>query len=128
MVKICVNQNKITSYSQPERLDLHKFYLVGDWANLEDSMRMETDSGSIKVLYHAKEVNIVTANSAGLEIFLDGVPLGEGYSGDDIEYGNKITVSEPDLYNIISSEKSATHELEIKVDQRGFEIYTFTFG
>ncbi|MDH3277421.1 MAG: redoxin domain-containing protein [Nitrosopumilus sp.] len=122
------NQNKIITYSEPDNLDLHKFYLVGIWNNLKDSMRLESDSGSIKVLYHAKEVNIVTSNSADLEIFLDGVPLDSKYSGDDIEKGNKITVSEPDLYNIIKSEKSATHELEIKINQKGFEIYTFTFG
>jgi len=122
------NQNKITTYSDPDSLDLHKFYLVGEWSNLQDSMRLESESGSIKVLYHAKEVNIVTGNDAELEIFLDGIPLGESYAGVDIKSENKITVSEPDLYNIISSEKSATHELEIKVNQKGFEIYTFTFG
>jgi len=122
------NQNKITTYSDPLSLELHKFYLTGDWINLKDSMKLESDSGSIKVLYHAKEVNIVTSNSAELEISLDGAPLDEKYSGDDIQSGNKITVSEPDLYNIIKSEKSATHELEIKINQKGFEIYTFTFG
>ena len=45
-----------------------------------------------------------------------------------IDTENTITVSDPDLYNIISSEKSATHELEIKINQKGFEMYTFTFG
>jgi thiol-disulfide isomerase/thioredoxin len=122
------NQNKITTYQEPNSLDLHKFYLVGDWSNLQDSMRLESNSGAIKVLYHAKEVNIVTANNAELEIFLDGEPLNENYSGEDIETENRIIVTDPDLYNIISSEKSATHELEIKINQKGFEIYTFTFG
>ena len=102
--------------------------MVGDWSNLEESMKLESNSGSIKVLYNAKQVNIVTANSAELEIFLDGLPIDEKYSGLDIDSGNKITVTEPDLYNIINSEKSATHELEIKVNQKGFEIYSFTFG
>jgi thiol-disulfide isomerase/thioredoxin len=122
------NQNKITTYNEPNSLQLHKFYMVGDWANLEESMKLESNSGSIKVLYNAKQVNIVTANSAGLEIFLDGLPLDKKYAGLDIDSGNKITVTEPDLYNIINSEKSATHELEIKVNQKGFEIYSFTFG
>ena len=121
-------QNQVVSYQDPERLDLHKFYPIGDWRNLEDSMRLESDSGSIKLLYHAKEVNIVTANNAELEIFLDGEPISEQYYGNDLVSGNKISVIEPDLYNIISSETSATHELEIKINQSGFEIYTFTFG
>jgi len=122
------NQNVTIKYTDPSSLDLHKFYLVGNWKNLKDSMKLETETGSIKVLYHAKEVNIVTSNHADLEIFLDGVPLDAKYSGTDIEYGNKLTVSEPNLYNIIKSDKSATHELEIKINQKGFEIYTFTFG
>jgi len=122
------NQNKITTYSEPDSVQLHKFYPVGDWLNLEDSMRLESDSGSIKVRYTAKQVNIVTANSADLEIFLDGLPLDEKYSGSDIISGNKITVTDADLYNIISSENSSTHELEIKINQKGFEIFSFTFG
>jgi len=122
------SQNKIVEYKEPESLDLHKFYLVGKWENLEDSMKLVSDSGSIKVLYHAKEVNIVTANSANLEIFLDGEPISKEYAGVDIESGNKIQVDEPDLYNIINSSVSGTHELEIKINQKGFEIYTFTFG
>jgi len=122
------NQNKITTYSEPDSVQLHKFYPVGDWLNLEDSMRLESDSGSIMVRYTAKEVNIVTANMADLEIFLDGLPLDEKYSGLDIDSGNKITVTDADLYNIISSENSSTHELEIKINQKGFEIFTFTFG
>lgn len=121
-------QDQIVSYKNPESLDLHKFYLVGDWKNLEDRMRLESDSGSIKLLYHAKQVNIVTGNQAELEIFLDGEPLPEKYAGSDIDSGNKLTVSESDLYNIISSDKPATHELEIKIHQKGFEMYTFTFG
>ncbi len=122
------NQNKITTYNEPNNLQLHKFYPIGKWLNLEDSMKLESDSGSIKILYHAKEVNIVTANQAELEIFLDGKPLDERYSGKDIKSGNKIITSDPDLYNIINSEKSATHELEIKINKKGFEIFTFTFG
>jgi len=122
------NQNKITTYGEPDSVQLHKFYPVGDWLNLEDSMRLESDSGSIKVLYTAKQVNIVTANTAELEIFLDGHPLDKKYAGLDIDSGNKITVTDADLYNIISSENSSTHELEIKINQKGFEIFSFTFG
>jgi len=122
------NQNKITTYSEPENVQLHKFYPVGQWLNLADSMRLESESGVIKILYHAKEVNIVTANQAQLDIFLDGMPLDEKYSGEDIKSGNKINVSEADLYNIIKSEKAETHELEINIQGKGFEVYSFTFG
>jgi len=80
------------------------------------------------LLYSAKQVNIVTDNVAELEIFLDGEPIPAKYSGDDITSGNMLIVSEPDLYNIISSENSSSHLMEIQIKGKGFQIFTFTFG
>ncbi len=119
---------KIVSYSEPEKITLHNFYPVGDWKNNQDSMELVSKTGSIKLLYNAKEVNIVTENNAQLEILLDGEPLGQKYAGSDIAQDNTLNVSEPGLYNIISSDDSASHILEIKVDGQGFQIFTFTFG
>jgi len=119
---------KTISYSEPDKIDLHKFYPIGEWKNYEDSMRMISETGSIKLLYNAKEVNIVTENSAELEIFLDNIPLPTEYSGTDIIDGNILQVSEAGLYNIINSENSASHILEINIKGQGFQIFTFTFG
>ena len=120
--------NRIVSYSEPEKIDLHKFYLTGEWQNHNDSMELISETGSIQLLYNAKEVNIVTENDAELEIFLDGEPISAKYSGTDITSGNKLIVSEPNLYNVVNSEDSATHIMEIKVTGSGFQIFTFTFG
>ena len=119
---------QIVTYSEPSSIDLHKFYLTGDWRNYGDSMELVSDTGSIQLLYHAKEVNIVTDYAAELEIFLDGAPLSAEYAGDDITSGNKLVVSEPDLYNLVNNESSATKLMEIKVKGKGFQIFTFTFG
>ena len=119
---------KIVTYSEPEKIDLHKFYPTGVWKNHEDGMELISETGTIKLLYNAKEVNIVTENNAELEILLDGTPIDSGYAGMDIVSGNKLTVSEPNIYNIISSEESATHTMEIKIQGKGFKIFTFTFG
>lgn len=119
---------KIISYSEPDKIDLHKFYPVGEWKNYEDSMKLVSDVGSIKLLYNAKEVNIVTENNAELEIVLDGNPLPKEYSGKDIVKDNFIKVTEAGLYNIISSNSSASHLLEINVEGKDFQIFTFTFG
>jgi thiol-disulfide isomerase/thioredoxin len=119
---------KIVTYSNNTNIDLHKFYLTGDWKNHEDSMELISETGTIKVLYNAKEVNIVTDSSAELEIFLDGVTLNEKYSGKDIPVGNSLIVSDPDLYNIISSENSASHIMKINIKGKGFQMFTFTFG
>ena len=119
---------KTVSYSEPEKIDLHKFYLTGDWKNYEDSMEMISETGSIKLLYNAKEVNIVTDNDATLEILLDGNPLSSEYSGTDIAAGSILQVTEAGLYNIVNSESSSSHVMEINVTGDGFQIFTFTFG
>ena len=119
---------KIVMYSQPENIDLHKFYLTGEWKNHEDSMELISETGSIKLLYNAKEVNIVTDEKAELELFLDGDTLSEKYSGIDITSGNILTVDEPNLYNIVNADESSSHIMEIKVKGKGFQIFTFTFG
>jgi thiol-disulfide isomerase/thioredoxin len=116
------------SYSEPEKVDLHKFYPIGDWKNYEDSMELISETGTIKLLYNAKEVNIVTENVAELEILLDGKSLPSEYSGKDIVDNNLVHVTEPGLYNIINSDTSSTHFIEIKVKGEGFQIFTFTFG
>jgi thiol-disulfide isomerase/thioredoxin len=119
---------KTISYSEPGSIDLHKFYPVGEWKNYDDSMELISNEGTIKLLYNAKEVNIVTENSAELEIFLDGKPLPVEYSGKDIINGNTVHVTEAGLYNIISSDSSSSHLMEINVNGKGFQMFTFTFG
>ena len=119
---------KTISYSEPDNIDLHKFYLTGDWKNYDDSMELISETGTIKLLYNAKEVNIVTENDAELEIFLEGEPLPTEYAGKDITSINTLQVTEAGMYNIINSESSASHVMEIKVTGEGFQIFTFTFG
>ena len=120
--------NQITTYSEPKKIELHKFYPVGEWRNLEDSMELVSNTGSIKLQFNAKEVNIVTANQADLQIFLDGRPLPSEYAGKDIQFKNNITVTESGLYNIISIPDASTHDLEIVTNTPGFQMFTFTFG
>jgi len=119
---------KTVTYSESDKVDLHKFYLTGNWKNYEDSMELVSDTGTIKLRYNAKQVNIVTENVAELKIFLDGEPIPAKYSGEDITSGNMLIVSEPDLYNVISSENSSSHLMEIQIEGKGFQIFTFTFG
>ena len=49
-------------------------------------------------------------------------------TGSDLTTESKIFVSEPRLYNIINSDDTEPHELIIKINGSGFEIFTFTFG
>ena len=119
---------RTVAYAEPSNIELNKFYPIGDWKNHEDSMELATSNGSIKLSFNAKEVNIVTENNAQLEVFLDGVPLTEKYSGTDIVSGNQLIVSDPGMYNIIDSDTSISHIMEIQVNGKGFQAFTFTFG
>ena len=116
------------TYSEPEKINLHNFYPIGEWKNYEDSMELISETGTIKLLYNAKEVNIVSEGEARLEIYLDGHPISSEYAGIDLIEGIVLNVSEPGLYNIVRNEQSSTHEMEIKVVGKGFQIFTFTFG
>jgi len=120
--------NTEVSYTIPERLNQHYFYLEGTWLNLEGGMKLISDTGRIKVLYNAKEVNIVAGNNAELEIYLDDKPVPSNYAGKDIVNQNNVMTDQPRLYNIINSHEPSSHILDIVVSEPGFEIYTFTFG
>ena len=122
------NPEKIVTYSLPENPNLHYFYLDGHWKNFQDGMELVSESGTILLLYHAKEVNMVAGGSADLEIFLDDMPISDKYAGDDITLGNQVSVNEHELYNIISSKEADVHLLRIEVNEPGFNIFTFTFG
>ncbi len=119
---------KTVTYSEPEKIDLHKFYVTGQWKNNADSMEMTSETGSIKLLYNAKEVNIVTDKEAKLEILLDGKPLPAEYAGKDVMAGGILEVKEAGLYNIVSRSDSSSHVMEINVAGEGFQMFTFTFG
>jgi fructose-1,6-bisphosphatase len=78
--------------------------------------------------FEAKEVNIVTNSYAEIEIFLDGIPLNEKNTGKDISLNGKLIVSDPGMYNIIDSENSISGILEMDIQGKGFQAFTFTFG
>ncbi len=118
----------IVKYSEPNNIELNKFYPIGNWKNHEDSMQLTESTGSIKVSFDAKEVNIVSENNAQLEIFLDGVPLTKKYAGSNIIFENKMDVSNAGMYNIINSETRIVNTMEIVIEGKGFQVFTFTFG
>lgn len=120
--------NQDVTYSIPDSKQLHNFYLDGTWKNLKGSMRLVSNSGSILLPYSGKEVNIVTAGEADLKIKIDGKPIGPEISGKDVGINGQVHVHESGLYNIVQTETSEDHTLEILVETPGFEIFTFTFG
>ena len=120
--------NKEVTYSIPERHNLHNFYLDGTWLNKEGSMELISESGKILLPYKGKEVNIVTAGEAYLQIMIDGKIIPSEIAGTDVGTQGRVHVHHPGLYNIVNTEDSEEHTIEIMVKDNGFEIFTFTFG
>jgi len=116
------------AFKFPGEIKQNFFYLDGTWKSLEGSMRLISDEGSILLAYSAKEVNIVTENEATLRIYIDGEIIDPSIAGVDVDSKGLVLTTDDDLYNIVSSENSEQHTLQIFVDTPGFEIYTFTFG
>ncbi len=118
--------NQVVTYSLPLGLQQDHFYLDGQWQNLPDSMKLVSQSGKIVLQYYAKDVHIVAANKADLQILLDGKPITSSDAGADVQ--NSVAhIQENRLYNLVSSNSAGQHTLTI-VAQPGFEIFTFTFG
>lgn len=120
--------NQDVTYTVPTSFNLHNFYLDGTWTNLEGSMKLVSDSGRIILPYTGKEVNIVTGGEANLKILLDGQPIPFKSKGKDIDTEGFVHTYSSGLYNIIKTNESEQHTLEIMVNDTGFEIFTFTFG
>ena len=118
----------IVDYKIPEETKQNYFYLHGKWKNTKDSMNLISETGVISLKYNAKQVNIVASNNSELEILVDGNSVPEYMAGSDLTTENKISISEPRLYNIINSDDSEPHELIIRINGPEFEIFTFTFG
>ncbi|MGY5142661.1 MAG: redoxin family protein [Nitrosopumilus sp.] len=120
--------NKIVNYKSTNDLELHKFYLTGEWRNNSENMELISNEGKVRILYNAKQVNIVAAGESNLEILLDDELIKSNKSGDDLSVDSTLQVSESRLYNLIDSDDSETGILEIRIDKPGFKIFTFTFG
>lgn len=114
-------------YKLPNTIVPNMVYLEGTWKNNPDHMELVSDTGKIVLFYSAKDVNIVAGQNSVLSIFLDGVSVGES-SGSDVIINNKVLVREQTLYNIVSGNDYNSRLLEIDIEGKGFEIYTFTFG
>ena len=113
-------------YEVPEQLARHMFYMGGEWENNRDHMRMESAEGRIVLPYEAKQVNIVAAGQARIEVAIDGGPVPESIAGSDID-GSALVIDGPGLYNVVEGGSAESHTIELRASG-DLEMYTFTFG
>ncbi len=123
----------MVDYVLPEKFERNLVYLHGKWLNRPDHMEYvgEEGYGKIVLRYSAKAVNIVAGSggNAAIKIRLDGKALSDTNKGGDVvlEDGSQVDIMDSRLYNIVFDEGYGDHTLELEVE-KGFRIYTFTFG
>lgn len=108
-------------YEAPAAMELHKYYLDGEWQLQEDErMVLRSDSGEIRMKWLGGEINLVLGLEGDAapvkgEVWMDGVKVKD------------ITVTDHDLYELFKG-AYGEHELVLELSGAGLAGYAFTFG
>jgi thiol-disulfide isomerase/thioredoxin len=103
-------------------------YLDGTWKNNADNMELQSETGSIALVYSAKSVNIVAGGKGEINVSEDGSTLVGKYRGADLSRGGKFTTNGQRLYNLSIHDDYGAHSIVLDIKGKGFQAYTFTFG
>jgi thiol-disulfide isomerase/thioredoxin len=105
-------------------------YLEGKWKINHDNVELQSDSGSIGLLYSAKSVNLVAGGKGQGIVHEDNSILSNYSRGVDVKNDSKFEIDFPRLYNIVNHQSydDDFHSLIINVKGKGFQAYAFTFG
>ncbi|OGJ55103.1 hypothetical protein A3D11_03460 [Candidatus Peribacteria bacterium RIFCSPHIGHO2_02_FULL_49_16] len=114
---------EVVSYKSPESMQLHKYYLVGDW-QMKDNERqvLVSDTGEIRMKFLGGEISLVLGSA--LQASQDFPVVNVEVDG---EYSKEFTVEFSDIYQLWKGEYGE-HEITLKFDGVGVEGYAFTFG
>jgi cytochrome c biogenesis protein CcdA/thiol-disulfide isomerase/thioredoxin len=110
-----------TLYEAREEMELHKYYLVGEW-QMRDQERqvLLSPEGEIRMKFLGSEINLVL----GLE---EGAKSIEADIEVDGELAKTITIDMNDLFNLFTGEYGE-HEMILRIHGAGVAGYAFTFG
>lgn len=117
--------------------DANKVYLDGDWTQEQERIRHPTeDEAYVLMKYSAKQVNVVLSPYSGgkykVFVYMDGKPLQREQAGRDIKFMRDgksfVQVEMPEMFEIVDTQSSQTHEIKLVSDSPEFTLYTFTFG
>ncbi len=113
------NPSKTASaYSLPRTLATNKFALSGEWSFSDESAKLASQNGQVKMKFNAAQINMVAESKSGsqIKIFVDN------------KYLKTIQVTDSYLYDLFDSSDYREHEILLEIEGPGFEIFTFTFG
>lgn len=106
------------TYSLTQNLGLNNFALNGSWQFTADHATLTKGPGTIRLHYHSANVYMVASADKPITItvVLDG------------QTANQITIQSSQLYQLIKSDTSGDHTIDIQIPDAGFNAFTFTFG
>lgn len=133
-------RNITVFYQLPQQRMHGAFFVSGAWQAGQDYLSYQGQTeGVIHLPYEAVEVNAVLTphvetvermlhpETISVEIWQDDAPLTEANRGDDVTAEGRILVNRPRMYNLIRNPGFEHHHLMLRVKNRGFGLYSFTF-
>ncbi len=133
-------RNLTVLYQLPQQRPYGSFFVSGAWQAGEDYLSYQGQTeGIIQLPYEAVEVNAVLTphvetvermlhpETISVEIWQDDLPLTEINRGLDVAVEGRILVDRPRMYNLIRNPGFEQHNLTLRVKNRGFSFYSFTF-
>lgn len=108
-----------SNYQLPKNLALNNFAMEGSWQFSPENAKLTLGNGKIKLHFSSGKLFMVAESPtkpATLKITVDGKAQPD------------VMVDKSELYTIFDSNDYKDHEVEINIEQPGFEAFTFTFG
>jgi thiol-disulfide isomerase/thioredoxin len=127
------------TYTMPDPAAMkdNLFYLGGTWRLQEENAELaEPAEGQIVLSYEAKAVHMVAeqpGRTARVYVRRDGRPLEPAVAGADIQFDHEgrsfVDIGKGRMYRLINDPAGYNrHRIELSTNEKGFSIYTFTFG
>ena len=106
------------NYVLSKNLASNSFSLGGTWQFSDANAQLTSDAGEVNLKFHAGKVFIVASSpiTAHLTITVDGKKQSD------------VVVGQSKLYTLFDSDNYSDHSIDVKISQKGFEAFTFTFG
>ena len=114
-------------------------YLLGEWSRSEDRLTLESDEGSLAIVYEARGVYVVAARHEDgaedneLRLRVDGEAPGASTAGRDVELDEaedvaRVRIDRGGVYHLVQNESFGLHHLEIEIRGRGTELFGLEFA
>ncbi|MEQ1849264.1 MAG: cytochrome c biogenesis protein CcdA [Candidatus Peribacteraceae bacterium] len=110
----------VHSYLPFKTMELHKYYLIGDWQLMSDEHQVSrSDKATIVMMFQGGEANLVLGSE-------DGAPITVGVVIDGVKT-KTITVDRHDLYNVFDG-PYGEHSVRLEAQRKGLQGFAWTFG